>query len=142
MTNHHGFISSLAQFAIVQRRPARVLPALRDAPRDLIDSKLSMADVPRKSGRLVAVVRIFLTQRLTMAWQNLPYSNPVSIRVTAPGWRHRAYMRRHGQYSHAAALGGLATGAIIDGAIVNSQARAASRPRLWRSKCVSQFGFS
>lgn len=47
-----------------------------------------------------------------------------------PGWRHdggwhHRYGRRHGYYGNgAAALGGLAAGAIIGGAIANSQARA------------------
>lgn len=46
-----------------------------------------------------------------------------------PGWRHGGYHHRHGwrhgYYGNgAAALGGLAAGAIIGGAIANSQARA------------------
>lgn len=47
-----------------------------------------------------------------------------------PGWRHHGgwhhrYGQRHGYYGNgAAALGGLAAGAIIGGAIANSQARA------------------
>lgn len=47
-----------------------------------------------------------------------------------PSWRHHGgryhgYGQRHGYYGNgAAALGGLAAGAIIGGAIANSQARA------------------
>lgn len=46
-----------------------------------------------------------------------------------PGWRHHGgwnhrYEHRHGYYGNGAALSGLAAGAIIGGAIANSQARA------------------